>query len=758
MGIPSFEKNTKELGGFFSGIKLYLKEREKVALIVFLGCWFLMFYFLRFFLTGVAMIPDDSFYYLKTASNVWEYGYPTFDGITATNGFHPLWFVICMLVAFPLRGLADPNFYVGVVIVINIGISVYAAVLVYELLCAYLSRQLSLIVSFVSFSCCPMVLVNAMESSISLLLFCLCLVYIRRVWEGEVTFNPFRFGVLSLLILLARLDNGLLLIILYLALTPRIGLRNLFISGVLMTVLSIPYFSLNYYFFDHLMPISGTIKSFWRDLFELDWAGHKLNGLFQKIFGYFSEPLFIRNVMMKAEVLQDLFSGFVNAVSFGNIPTVSGRRESFQPLYVSFPLLLFSGVGLALMIRKWGSRQKRENFSRSIVIVLLGVPNVFFVFQLFYYWTSIGCPLAPWYFGISMLSVFVTISIVLFYWIESLKRGSRIVISNLFVVLLFLFLSSKIVPETLVKKQNPNIAMAKTIHASHLKELTNEDDNIGSWAAGFLGYYADRKVVNLEGLIAGKRVSQYNRNLDMGRLFLELDIKYITEWWTEPIFEFSKPRPEGFDSIPVSQVRRRALFDYWPALTLVRKISENTGRYTGWIWSVDQDSLRSQIEYKERLVGRIELLSSILPAEQIKEMEKGRVSVSPINAFHSAVASLEVKYFVPVYYEEVSKIKIFARVYNATVTNTVRSIEISLLDSNMNSTFDGRIPGWQVVEFPVVEFSGQPEFITKSQDTRIYIDEYYFVLEENLNDFRGILTENSAFNWGSALVIPYKNK
>jgi hypothetical protein len=49
-------------------------------------------------------IYDDMFYYLKVAQNIAAGNGSSFDGISATNGYHPLWMVIVTLLAFMFSG------------------------------------------------------------------------------------------------------------------------------------------------------------------------------------------------------------------------------------------------------------------------------------------------------------------------------------------------------------------------------------------------------------------------------------------------------------------------------------------------------------------------------------------------------------------------------------------------------------------------------------------------------------------------------
>ena len=47
----------------------------------------------------VGFVSDDAFYYLETARHLAATGRPAFDGIHATNGYHPAWMAVCTLLA-----------------------------------------------------------------------------------------------------------------------------------------------------------------------------------------------------------------------------------------------------------------------------------------------------------------------------------------------------------------------------------------------------------------------------------------------------------------------------------------------------------------------------------------------------------------------------------------------------------------------------------------------------------------------------------
>src|SRR5580700_10865479 len=52
----------------------------------------------------VRVVPDDAFYYLKTAGNIARAGRSSFDGTNPTNGYHPGWMVLVVVLANMFHG------------------------------------------------------------------------------------------------------------------------------------------------------------------------------------------------------------------------------------------------------------------------------------------------------------------------------------------------------------------------------------------------------------------------------------------------------------------------------------------------------------------------------------------------------------------------------------------------------------------------------------------------------------------------------
>src|SRR5512143_1057888 len=77
-------------------------------------------------------IRDDAYYYFKVAQNISEGHGSTFDGVNPTNGYHPLWMLICI----PIFALArfDLILPLRILLLVMSGLSVATGILLYRLL------------------------------------------------------------------------------------------------------------------------------------------------------------------------------------------------------------------------------------------------------------------------------------------------------------------------------------------------------------------------------------------------------------------------------------------------------------------------------------------------------------------------------------------------------------------------------------------------------------------------------------------------
>ena len=157
-------------------------------------------------------IRDDAYYYFKVAQNISEGHGSTFDGLHATNGYHPLWLLICI----PIFALARYDLILPLrVLAIVIGLlQVTTSILLYRLLRSAVSPAAGVLAAcFWAFNSYVLVFLykTGVESNIALLLLLLLLTLLRpfeRTWRQSppAASQIAGFGILATLVTFGRLD------------------------------------------------------------------------------------------------------------------------------------------------------------------------------------------------------------------------------------------------------------------------------------------------------------------------------------------------------------------------------------------------------------------------------------------------------------------------------------------------------------------------------------------------------------------------
>jgi hypothetical protein len=88
---------------------------------------------------------DDAYYYFKVAQNITEGKGSTFDGINPTNGYHPLWMVICIPIFFLAR--YDLILPLRVLIMVMAALNVATAIMIYRYIKQNLSEPVAMMAS-----------------------------------------------------------------------------------------------------------------------------------------------------------------------------------------------------------------------------------------------------------------------------------------------------------------------------------------------------------------------------------------------------------------------------------------------------------------------------------------------------------------------------------------------------------------------------------------------------------------------------------
>ena len=155
---------------------------------------------------------DDAYYYFKVAQNISEGRGSTFDGINATNGYHPLWMLICV----PIFALArfDLILPLRILLLVMSGLSVATAILLYRLIGRVFVPAIGAIAALFwvfSFDVLGIVYQHGLETGIAAF-FIVLLIYklyeFERSWRTQAVSKKqiLTLGVLAALTMFSRLD------------------------------------------------------------------------------------------------------------------------------------------------------------------------------------------------------------------------------------------------------------------------------------------------------------------------------------------------------------------------------------------------------------------------------------------------------------------------------------------------------------------------------------------------------------------------
>lgn len=232
---------------------------------------------------------QDTFYYLAVAENSVS-GFYTFDGEKPTNGFHPLWQYLLTLLfnVLPPQDQAlqiTVVFWISVVLTITgfclSGLAVFRITRSVVLSVLMVPGLLNLAFGFIlRFGGSPWKYMNGMESGLSVL-FGGILLYLIAVHYGNASLSIrnraflLGLGIVTGLLIMARLDDGFLLpaLCLSIALWQEEPVVERLKKGIIVCIpavcLLIPYMAFNYYSAGTALPVSGLEKggfSLWENL------------------------------------------------------------------------------------------------------------------------------------------------------------------------------------------------------------------------------------------------------------------------------------------------------------------------------------------------------------------------------------------------------------------------------------------------------------------------------------------------------------
>lgn len=453
---------------------------------------------------GVAMrnVSDDAFYYMKIANNVALGKGSTFDGITPTNGYHPLW----MLAIIPIYLVAPNSPGLAMSLCSTLQVCLYAAALIvlYKILKESYAKSAVLIGLLVLLNPWMFrVWIYGVEGSLHLLMLVLVLSHFLsnrdEITSGRQRRPRIILGLLLGLLFLVRIDSALMALSVgvtvlvanlkqlsskksVLAFLKRAAL----IVGPFAAVIT-PYLIWNLVRFGHLMTVSGTIKSTENPL----------------SFGTFSAAL----------------SKIVYAKR--NIPAVNSNTVSLVLLAAFICLIVYVMRSRSGALTQ--ARRKLYQFDFFFLYVLLHLlTNLLLLKVMLRYWYVVPeC----------VLCAILLVGAAEFL-LSRIPSSVRLA-SNLVVAAIVLAAFACIGWKRHYKRFGPDNGHPAAHYkaAMWLKENTEPSAIIGCWDAGAVGYFSRRSVVNLDGLVNSFDYLPYLKKGNITEYLKEKKVSIIAQYF-----------------------------------------------------------------------------------------------------------------------------------------------------------------------------------------------------------------------------------
>ncbi|MDD4735268.1 MAG: hypothetical protein PHP44_04085 [Kiritimatiellae bacterium] len=353
-------KNTKKVSNGWKNAKWDDDMRFR-WLIILLSVAATLSYVVPAHLCPLNYPADDAYFYLQVASQAYEGYGSTFNQITPTNGYHPLWMLCCTGLFYLMRGDKILALHAAIGLQQAMGL---ATVLIFLHLGKRLSIRrafLALPVLFLFYSTRLYASEAYVNGFFLLLMLWAGVAVAERVLAGERVplLRVLGVGVLGGLAMLARLDNvfvtgcfmlctaGLLCGGCPFQLFSRGVAARIVLLGGGCLVVFVPYLLFNRAVFGHWMPVSGAIKS---TLPNLVFNPDGLSGIGKVCaltgVGGLAGALFLRMAPIRRYLLTVLSGGVV--LHAAQIVFTTSHHTQWPWYYVAGVInLCFCGVMLA---------------------------------------------------------------------------------------------------------------------------------------------------------------------------------------------------------------------------------------------------------------------------------------------------------------------------------------------------------------------------------------------------------------------------
>ena len=483
----------------------------------------------------IKVVPDDSFYYLKLSCNFINKNTWTFDGLNNTSGFH---LIYGYLLVFLNKFIGCQNWRITYLLIslISCFLISLSCYLTSNLIRKKVGYKYAILSSAIFFSRDVILQSTAgMESGFVIFISSL-LFYIffknenissfkkeKSFLNNKKHFLSFKLFLLGIFIIGIRTDFLFLSLIFYSSKYLRKKLKLFFKyknyepgiaeetydlkSLFFGTIVGYSLVSLhNYFFTKSFLQNSASIKFYWSSK-----IGHIQEPIFRLIGGNLPSPISLFNFKYQ--------SYFV-----------------FALIFLIFAILIFKIIkGKKPKIIKYYF--DNENLlNQTVVLSLVG-------YGIFYSFNSAG--IQTWY-----ISQFLT-PLVIFtcYFLNFIENNlnllkfsyfiSLVVIINIFSGVYFSF------------NYRPYANQTEMLAAGKFLKNNFKNSTIGSWNSGIIGFFSERDIVNIDGLV-NNAVAPYIKNDDLISYLNKVKMDYVIDYETMLTNEYYSRRG-GFSDRKLNQ-------------------------------------------------------------------------------------------------------------------------------------------------------------------------------------------------------------
>jgi hypothetical protein len=438
----------------------------------------------------VAFIPDDSFYFFKIAENIVAGRGVTFDGINPTNGFQPLWLFLLV----PLYAIyhGSPETMTRIIVIIQALAMSGLIWLAYRAMRSIFSAGTALVggTLFV-FWVLPKVC-TGMESLILVMTILLAGYYGWRakVFSAAKPAAQFLFGIALGLIMLSRLDHvfiGVCTAVLcgILILRGRASRREAVMRALMIgfggAIIVAPYLVYNAVQFGSLVPISGHVKS------------------------TFPVP----------------------AINWETIRDLSRIKQAIVALSPAYLIWYFS------QRCKPAALEEKRCYLRLALVVLAGGLLLHFAYTVLF----VGVGVMSWYFVVYNLFFALCVTELLETYSPQRTRAVARVIPWLCVAVITVT-GGRRMHESFSTPLDTSAAVNFYETALWMKRHTTPTDIFAVADAGVIGYFSQRQVVNLDGVVNTMEYQKMLRDKNLNQYLLQNHVTYLCYWtWTRQDFD-----------------------------------------------------------------------------------------------------------------------------------------------------------------------------------------------------------------------------